>query len=108
VRAVSDEHVDVAHEPGEVYEGELDPEVFRIELWSLEGGFLLTDLPSGVRLTHLPGGLVAESFSSESQVENRDAALEQLRELLRERGQEPTFEVGCARPGTLAEGRRRQ
>jgi len=45
-----------------------------------------------VQLTHLPTGLVAVGDVSEtSQVENRDAALEQLRVMLRERGQEPTF-----------------
>jgi hypothetical protein len=69
--------------PEEQYEGKLDPEVFRIEVQFTS---------AGVRLTHLPTGLVAESFQSEtSQVENRDAALDELREMLRQRGQDPTF-----------------
>ena len=86
-----DERSDAAHEPDEVYEGKLDPEIFRVEVWLPDGRVSLTDLPSGVRITHRPSGLVAEATTNESQVENRDAALQQLRESLRERGEEPTF-----------------
>jgi hypothetical protein len=77
---MSDEPSDVAGE----YEGKLDPEVFEIRLTPPPG--------MGVQLTHLPTGLVARSWVSKtSQIENRDAALAQLREMLRERGQEPDF-----------------
>jgi hypothetical protein len=70
-------------DPGEEYEGRLDPNVFRIE-----GRYP----GSWVRLTHLPTGLVADSRDSEAtQVQNRDTALDKLREMLRERGQEPDF-----------------
>jgi protein subunit release factor A len=62
-------------------EEEIDPETLRIEVY-YPG--------SGVRVTHLPTRSVAEARKEDaSQVENRDAALAELREVLCRRRRRP-------------------
>lgn len=66
---------------------EFDPSELKYEFFrnSGPGGQHRNTTDSGVRVYHLPTGLVAQATESRSQIRNRETALERLAELLERR-----------------------
>lgn len=64
---------------------EILPGDLRVEVFAAPRNMVRVGAEQGVRLTHIPTGLVAECCSERSQLRNKEAALAELRRKLEER-----------------------
>lgn len=61
--------------------GNIDPKDLKVESTYVKTGWSVPD--AGVRVTHIPSGIIVESRSERSQHKNRDNALKELQEKLK-------------------------
>ncbi|UFS70064.1 peptide chain release factor-like protein [Geomonas sp. RF6] len=79
----------------------------RVEFYraSGPGGQHRNTTDSAVRIRHLPTGIVAQATESRSQAQNREVALERLREMLRKRAMKVKKRIATKVPRGVKEKR---
>ena len=84
VSAISNESVPDAHSGNGLDPAKPDKRFIRVETFRSpgKGGQNVNKVETGVRITHLPTGLVAASVTARTQAANRKLALERLRETI--------------------------
>lgn len=63
---------------------EIDPKDLRIDTYGHNVGYQNVGLARGVRITHLPSGIVTECISERGQHKNKNIALDELKEKLKD------------------------